>query len=259
MLRLLFSRRWWWTTLIVVAGIGLAIRLGIWQLDRHHARQESVRHIQLMQALPVLNLNTDSIPPDLKTMEYRQVTASGQYDFNHQFVLRNQARERMSGTDPGYALVTPLLLDDGQVVLVNRGWIPLDDSTPDSWRQFNQPGEVNIEGVLRASMQKGELGGGIIDPTLAPGQASLNYWNFMNLDRIQEQLPYPILGMYIEQGQGNDPEAIPSPLAEAPDLDPGEHIGFALQWFFYAGLLFVGYQMWLRKQESKTTRLGSTG
>ncbi len=102
MFRLLFSRRWWWTTLIVIAGIGLAIRLGIWQLDRHASRQTAVSHIQAVQAMPVLDLTQRPIPTDLETMEYRQVTATGIYDFNHQVALRNQVRSRMSGTDPGY-------------------------------------------------------------------------------------------------------------------------------------------------------------
>jgi surfeit locus 1 family protein len=86
------------------------------------------------------------------------VRASGVYDFEHQVALRNQARERMTGTDPGYALVTPLILENGQAVLVERGWIPLDYNTPESWRRFDEPGTVSVEGILRASMEKGEMG-----------------------------------------------------------------------------------------------------
>jgi surfeit locus 1 family protein len=89
------------------------------------------------------------------------------------------------------------------------------------------------------------------DPTLAPGQTQLEYWNFMNLDRMKEQFPYPILNSYIQQAPGDNPEAIPYPLLEPPDLDPGAHIGFATQWFFYAGLLLIGYPIWLKKQKTK--------
>ena len=138
MLRLMFSRRWWWTTLIVIVGIGVAIRLGFWQLDRNAQRQAAISHIQAMQAMPVLDLNQRPIPDDLASMEYRPVTVTGVYDFDHQVVLRNQVRSRMTGTDPGVALLTPLILDDGQAVLVERGWIPLDYNTPPSWRQFDR-------------------------------------------------------------------------------------------------------------------------
>jgi len=251
MIRLMFSHRWWWTTLIVLAGIGLAIRLGFWQLDRHSQRQSTIQQVQAMQALPVLDLNLSPLPADLNSMEYRQVTASGEYDFANQVVLRNQVRSRMSGTDPGFALVTPLNLPDGQAVLVERGWIPLDYNTHASWRQFDEPGLVHVEGIIRLSLEKGEMGSALFDPTLTPGQTRLDFWNFINLTRLKEQFPYPILGVYIQQAPGDDLETLPYRLMEQPDLDPGAHIGFALQWFFYAGLLLFGYPVWLKKQKIK--------
>jgi surfeit locus 1 family protein len=247
--RLIFSRRWWWTSLLVVAGIGVTIRLGFWQLDRNAQRQAEISHIQSVQTMPLLDLNQRPIPGDLTGMEYRPVSVTGIYDFDHQVVLRNQVRSRMTGSDPGVALLTPLVLEDGQAVLVERGWIPIDYSTPQSWRQFDQPATVQVQGVFRRSLNKGEMGSAVRDPTLTPGQTSLDYWNFVNLPRIQEQMPYPLLDMYIQQAPGTDPEALPHSLLEQPDLDPGTHIGFALQWFFYAGLLLVGYPVWLRRQK----------
>ncbi len=249
LLHLLFSRRWWWTTLIVILGIGVAIRLGFWQLDRHAQRQAAIDHIMAVQAMPVLDLNERPLPGDLATMEYRPVTVTGVYAFDHQVVLRNQVRSRMTGTDPGVALLTPLILDDGQAVLVERGWIPLDNNSPASWRRYDQPGKVVVEGIIRQSMEKGELGSALRDPTLAPGETRLDYWNNVNLPRLQEQLPYPLLDIYILQAPGPNPETIPFGLLDQPDMDPGTHVGFASMWFFYAGLLFFGYPVWLKKQK----------
>src|SRR4030065_1089749 len=252
MFRLMFPRRWWWPTLIVIAGICVAIRLGFWQLDRNSQRQASISHIKAMQALPVLDLDLRPFPPNLETMEFRQVTVTGVYDFNHQVGLRNQVRARMSGTDPGIALITPLILADGQAILVERGWIPLEYSTPASWRKFDQPGTVSLDGIIRLSLEKAEMGSALIDPTLAPGETQLDFWNFVNLPRLQEQLPYSVLNVYIQQAPGTDLESLPYRLMEQPDLDPGAHIGFALQWFFYAGLLFFGYPVWVKEQKIKT-------
>jgi surfeit locus 1 family protein len=251
MLRLMFSRRWWWSTLIVLVGIGLAIRLGIWQLDRNAQRQAFISHVQTVRAMPVLDLNQRLLPTDLDSMEYRQVTATGEYDFEHQVALRNQVRPRMSGTDPGIALITPLILSDGQVVLVERGWIPINYDTPALWRQFDEPGTINLEGIIRLSMEKGEFGSALLDPTLSPGETHLDFWNNVNLIRLQDQFPYPVLSVYIQQAPGTNLEALPYRLMEQPDLDPGAHIGFALQWFFYAGLLLIGYPVWLKKQKIK--------
>jgi surfeit locus 1 family protein len=233
-----------------MAGIGVAVRLGFWQIARNTQRQSEISHIQAMQDMPVLDLNQRPISSDLTKLEFRQVTVNGVYDFDHQVVLRNQVRSRMTGTDPGFALLTPLIMQDGQAILVERGWIPLDYTTPDSWHQFDQPGPVKIQGVLRQSLDKGEMGSAVRDPTLTPGETHLDYWNFVNLPRLQDQLPYPLLGVYIQQAPGSDPESLPHSLLEQPDLDPGDHLGFAAQWFFYAGLIFIGYPVWLTRQKN---------
>lgn len=249
MLRLMISRRWWWTTLIVVAAMGVTVRLGIWQLDRNAQRQAQIKQVLVMQAMPMLDLNLRPVPNNLITMEYRQVTVTGQYDFSQQVALRNQARNLELGDEPGFALVTPLVLPDGTAVVVERGWIPLQYSTPDSWQQFNEPGIISLQGVLRLSMTHGELGSTLADPTLAPGETRLNIWNFVNLTRLQLQIPYPILEVYIQQSPNANLNALPYRLVDQPDLDPGEHIGFAAQWFFFCALLLFGYPIWLKKQK----------
>ncbi len=259
MFRLLFSRRWWWTTLIAILAICVAVRLGFWQLDRNSQRLASISQIQTMQALPVLDLNLRPLPADLATMEYRQVIVTGRFDFEHQVALRNQVRARMSGTDPGIALITPLILADGQAVLVERGWIPLEFNTPASWRQFDEPGTVQLEGIIRLSMEKAELGSALLDPTLSPGETRLDLWNFVTIPRLQAQTPYPLLSIYVQQSPGTNLENLPYRLMVTPDLDPGAHVGFALQWFFYAALLFVGYPVWLSRQKTKTLSVSGEG
>ncbi len=245
----MLSRRWWWTTLLVLIAIGIAILLGTWQLDRQTQHQAQINQVLAVQALPALDLNARPLPDDLTSMEYRQVTVTGQYDFEHQVVLRNQARNRMTGTDPGYHLLTPLIMVDGLAVMVDRGWIPLDQNTPESWRQYDAPGTVTLQGILRSSLEKGEMGNALVDPALAPGETHLDYWNFANLVRIQQQLFYPILEMYVQQAPGSDQESIPYRAMGQPDLEPGVHMGFALTWFSLAGLLVFGYPVWLKKQK----------
>ena len=143
-------------------------------------------------------------------------------------------------------------MEDGQAALVERGWIPLDYSTPESWRQFDEPGTVSVQGILHPSLESGEIGNALIDPTLAPGETQLDYWNFANIGRIQEQLPYPILDAYIQQTPGADQESLPYRHIDQPDMNPGDHLGFAMTWFVFAGLLLVGYPIWLKKQKKSS-------
>lgn len=249
----MFSRRWWWTTLLVLLAVGVTIRLGVWQLDRLAARRADNAHVREMQAAPVLVLS-GRIDEDLAAMEYRAVEAAGMYDFEHQVAIRNQVWTQRWGDEPGHALLTPLVLADGAAILVRRGWIPARYDTPESWREFDEPGRVTVTGVLRRPLEAGEMGGGVPDPTLAPGQAGLSFWNFVNVARLQKQIPHSLAQVYIQEVPGGEDTRLP--YAEAPvlDLSDGTHLGWAAQWFFFAALLLAGYPVWLRRQTALESR-----
>ena len=249
MLKLMFSRNWWWTTLLVLAAAALSIRLGIWQLDRLAQRREFNAQVAAMQAAPAIFLYGDEGAGDLTKMEYRTANAAGAYDFEHQVAIRNQVWTQSWGDENGYALLTPLVLPNGTAVLVERGWIPAEYNTPKSWRQFDELGAIIVEGIIRLPRTKGEMGGGIPDPTLAPGEAGLEFWNFVNIDRIRQQMPYPLLSVYIQQAPSASQTSLPYRSLPEIDLSSGAHIGYALQWFFYAGLLLFGYPVYLKKHK----------
>jgi surfeit locus 1 family protein len=248
----MFSRRWWWTTLLVFGGILLTIRLGIWQIDRNFQRWSQNDHIRAMQALPVLELSIGGVQEDLDQMEYRAVRVTGRYDYEHQVALRNQVWTQDWGIEPGFALLTPLMLEDGRAIMVERGWIPAKYDTPATWRQFDEPGPLTIEGVIRVGIEKGEMGGGVPDPPLSPDRQSLAFWNFVNIRRLQEQMPYPLYNVYIQQAPDEGKTALPYPSSPQVDLSGGEHLGFALQWFFFGSLLLFGYPVYLKKQADRS-------
>jgi surfeit locus 1 family protein len=251
MVKLIFSRRWWWTTLLVLAAMGVLVRLGFWQLDRLAQRQVLNTHVKAVQAAPVLVIS-DNIPAvDLTQMEYGAVKAIGRFDYDHQVAIRNQVWTQSWGDENGYALLTPLVLPNGQAVWVERGWIPAQYNTPDSWRQFDEPGAAPVEGLIRLPLKKGEMGGGVPDPTLAPGQARLDFWNYVNIERLRQQVPYPLLPVYIQQTVADSPTPLPYRLLPKLDLNDGPHLGFAMMWFFYAILLCVGYPFYLKGQEKR--------
>ena len=246
-IKLMFSSAWLLTTCLVFLAVILTIRLGFWQLDRLDQEKIFNSHIQSIQAMPDLNLSENLIETNLTDMEYRPAIATGYFDFENQVVIRNQVWIQSWGNEIGYSLLTPLLLQNGQAVLVQRGWIPLTYDTPLSWRNFDQPGEVSIQGIIRLPLEKGEMGGGVPDPTLIPGQDSLFFWNYVNIKRIQQQLPYEILPIYIQQAPVTNEEALPYKSIPMLKLTDGAHLGYALQWFFYALLLIFGYPIFIRK------------
>ena len=99
-----------------------------------------------MQAAPALNLNALDPSTELEAMEYRAAAARGTFIFDDQVALRNQYWGIPDGpAEYGYHLLTPLLLEDGRAVLIDRGWIPGSYADPASWHEFDEPGEAVVK------------------------------------------------------------------------------------------------------------------
>ena len=242
LLRKIFSRKWWLTTLLVLLGTALCIRLGIWQLDRLEGRRTFNSQVESMRAMTPLDFNSDELGT-VEDMEWRAATVTGEYDFANQIALRNQ----YNGDQYGYHLLTPLRFA-GTAVLVDRGWIPADsNSVPDDWRKYDEAGVVTVSGQIRLGQDKPGFGG-VADALPADG-SPLWVWNNANVEMIAKQMPYPILNVYIQPDADADDEVPPIPFQPEVELTEGSHFGYALQWFTFATILFVGYPFYLRKQE----------
>lgn len=242
LLRKMFQRKWLLATLFVLAGTALCIRLGIWQLDRLAQRRAFNAEFQSARALPALDLNQEQ-PADITSMEWRPVNVSGDYDFENQVALRNQ----YNGDEYGYHLLTPLRFD-GKAVIVDRGWIPAEgNSAPAEWRKYDEPGTAQVSGQLRLGQPKPAFGG--VADKLPTDGSRLQVWNNADLERIAAQMPYAVLPVYIQPN--NDPSDTEPPIPFQPEVEitEGPHFGYALQWFTFATILFVGYPFFLRKQE----------
>jgi surfeit locus 1 family protein len=235
----MFSRAWLLATLLVFAGTAFCIRMGIWQLDRLEQRRAFNSQVETMRAMELLDLN-QNLPADIDAMEWRAVTVTGEYDFENQVALRNQ----FNGDQYGYHLITPLRFTGG-AVLVDRGFIPADgNAAPKDWRKYDEAGLVTVTGQIRLGQEKPAFGG------VADADAGrLDIWNNLNIIRIPEQSPYPILFVYVQPNEAENNTVPPIPFQPEVELTEGSHFGYALQWFSFATILFAGYPFFLRKQE----------
>ena len=64
---------------------------------------------------------------------------------------RSWSTTRCTAGRAGYQVVTPLRLDDGRVVLVNRGWIAAGATRAEPPREAPPPGRVVVVGRLNAT------------------------------------------------------------------------------------------------------------
>ena len=206
--------------LLLLAAAGFA-RLGVWQLGRLHQRR----------AANVVTLAARNAPPAILTRESsgtdalaeRRVVARGRYDPVNEIVVRGDVFEGM----PGVLIVTPLLLDrEGPAVLVERGFLPAPDAVTVDARGAEEPGEVTVRGIAF--------------PVPSGGGAPIEHggtttWRRLDLSALRTRLPYQVLPIYIRQSPDSALPRFPRRL-EAPPVDEGPHLSYAVQWFLFAGL-----------------------
>ena len=110
--------RRWIVLLAALAATLLTARLGVWQLDRAAQKNEVQATLDARMALPAL------LPAELArevqaaaAQHHRAVRLEGQWLAERTVYLENR---QMNGR-PGFFAVTPLRLEDGSAVLVQRG------------------------------------------------------------------------------------------------------------------------------------------
>ncbi len=240
----LLQPRWLLTTLLVIAGVGVLVRLGIWQLDRLAWRQEFNARVSAQLAAPELNLNVDIPVGDLYDMEYRAVVVSGRYDFDNEVLLRNQVWDGRLG----YRVLTPLQISASPwLVYVDRGWIPYEDGQLPARARYPEWGTVVVHGMIRRPQEKADFGG-VPDPTLTPGQTRLEVWNVVNLKRIGAESGLNLLPVWVQQAPDAAHSGLPYRALPEIEITEGPHLGYALQWFTFAAILGLGYPFFLRRQ-----------
>jgi surfeit locus 1 family protein len=238
----LFNRRWWWSTLLVLLGMAVLARLGFWQLDRLAQRRARNAEIAQQLALPPLSLTGAVLPDDLTSIKYRRVTALGTFDYSHQMGLKLQ---NWMGA-PGIHLITPLVIEGtSQAVLVDRGWIPIEQAAPENWSQFDEIGPVTVTGFTKLSQTLPARTDNAAQASSAEPQLE---WYRVDIGAMQSQMPYKLLPIYVLQSPAGDANAnLPYRVEPEFDLSDGPHLGYAIQWYIFSLILGTMYVFYVSK------------
>ena len=241
-----FNRRWRWLTLLTLAALAVLIRLGVWQLERLEQRRAFNARVTAQLEQPALNLSASTLTKNLTGLEYRAATVTGVYGFSQQVALRNQVYNGQLGVH----LLTPLIISGTETaVLINRGWVPAEATAPEQWRAYDEPGTVEVSGRIRLSQNQLVLGG------MFDVQGPSSAWNQVNVERIGQQIDWPLLPVYIQQTPTVAEASLPARAEPPLDLSDGPHLSYALQWFLFAVVLAVGYPVLVWDTERKAGRL----
>ncbi|CAN5698508.1 SURF1 family protein [soil metagenome] len=240
--RFVLRPSWIVSHVLVVALVVVMVSLGFWQLRRLDERQAANALIEGradQPESPVADVvSADDSTVDADAVLYRRVSATGSYAAGDEVLVRSRS---MDGA-PGSWVLTPLLLDDGTAVVVNRGWIPNDGTRERAPAEAAPPeDEVRVSGLLYPSQTRGDFG-----PT-DPADGRLATLARADLGRLQQQVAPDLFPAYVQLTASAPPGGdLPRPLGP-PELDDGPHFGYAVQWFIFSAIALGGYPLILRR------------
>ncbi len=227
----LFSARWLKYIAMAIIVIIACVFLALWQKDRRDQREQEIATITANYSADPVDVSSVLPNPTsalATTEEWTQVELTGHYSDEDTVLARN----RTVGDTPGFYVVTPFELTGGSTIAVVRGFTAEQDSVPPA-----PQGEQTVVAHLRPAQDgsEDENPQGLIraiDPARIPGMDD-GYSN-----------------VYVEaspEETGGAPEEGLTPLP-MPELDPGNHLSYMLQWFAFGIMIIIAVVISARRE-----------
>ena len=219
----------WKVCLFSVLLMPVLLRLGFWQLERAEQKRTIQQMLVQQQALPSqsvakLHQEVEAGTPVL----YRRVHARGGFDAERYWLIENRVFQGQTG----YHVVVPFTTSEGQVLLVNRGWVAGNAYREDLPNLIQPAAELSIKGVLTQPssnvLLQGEDTKGIAWP-----RVSLQ----ADIEAYSEALDVELFS-YMLQLNADDPSALTVDWRPA-NVSETKHLGYAYQWFAMSLALLI--------------------
>ncbi len=215
----------------------LGLALGFWQLDRA-AQKEALQAAMLAQTgkLPLGNAAVLALAAQGRMQEngvlYHPVHLTGVWLPSNTVYLDN----RQMDAKVGFFVLTPLQLEpQGQVLMVQRGWVPRNFEAREQLPALQTPaGVVAVDGDIALVPSKLYAPG-------APGEGPIR--QNLDLDQYRSQTGLPLEAFTVRE-LGPPSQGL---RRQWPVINFGieKHYGYAFQWFALA-LLIAGLYLWFQ-------------
>ena len=227
--------------LVTVVLVATMLSLANWQWHRHVERREFNDQVRARAAEVVRPLeDIISEHPEPEDAQWFTVSAQGTF-LSPTFQLVNVSQNGAAG----YDVVTPLALDDGRIVIVNRGFLPLSAPLPEDVAGT----EATIVGRVRVSDSKQF---GEIDNSRQSDLVEIQRIDLEILDEVIDGDVVEVSIDALESTPADDSRL--APVAE-PTLASGPHLSYMVQWILFSLCAVAAWALLLRRAivQSKTS------
>lgn len=208
----------------------LFINLGEWQLNRLDGRKANNAVIVANQNHPVQPYQTVMNRPITAAEEWLRVSLRGSFDADNQILVRYRSYDGKTGSE----VLTPFKTDQGEWVLINRGFIVRQGADP----VLTPPpsGPVEVVGYVRKTEEgKPEA----TDPVE-------NKVRLVNPAAVGAALSRSFVDGYVSMIETSPAQTGELEAMMPPALDEGPHFWYAVQWFCFSLIAVGGFIVLVR-------------
>lgn len=229
-----------------LVALAILIGLGTWQMQRLAWKEGVIARIderaRAEPSAPLAEEEWSSFDP--QAHEYVRVRVEGVFEHEAEVQIYALAPSRTRGQPlQGYAVMTPLRLESGARILVNRGFVPTELRDPEARPAPPPQGVVEIVGLMRAPEEPS-----LFMPVNIPADER---WMIRDLAEIAGARGLERVAPFWVDVEF-DPAAPEWPRAGASILDPpNNHLQYALTWYGFALILVVVFILYAREPRSR--------
>lgn len=232
--------------LLVILSLGALaalLALGTWQVQRLAWKENLIAMIEARIASDPHSLN--DIGTRLGTtgdIEYWPVSVGGEF--------RHEGERHFFAThkgQSGYFVYTPLEIDNGRLILVNRGFVPFERKDPATRPEGQVDGWQTVTGLAREAPREKPS---FIVPDNDPAK-NVFYWKDLSAMAASSGVGEPgdYLPFFIDANDAPNPGGLPAGGVTILDL-PNNHLQYAVTWYGLAAALVAVLGAWLWRRRA---------
>lgn len=221
-----------------VVAFAILVGLGTWQVQRLHWKEALIANIEnRINSAPRPLADIERQLDETGDVDYRPVSLTGtfEHDGERHFFTTWEG-------DSGFNVYTPLRLEDGRYIFVNRGFVPYELKDPAKRRNGQVAGTVEIAGLARNRLDSKP---GMFLPE---NDAARNIFYWKDLDAMAASAGLPagtrFLPFFVDAGDAPNPGGWPHGGVTIVDL-PNNHLQYAITWYGLAAALAGVVGAWL--------------
>lgn len=227
------------TTIVTVLLLALMLWMGNWQWEKGKYRESLEQTVATRKDLPPIDWAL--LPSDPGDWKYLPVRIEGHFDTQRQFLHDN----RIVNGRSGYHVYTPFITRSGEVLLVNRGWLPMGRTRQDLPDISVSEQATTIEGLVDSLPQKGV----VLADNLHQGASWPMVLQYLDIEELGAMSGYPFQDkmLWMKPGTAHG-YARQYP---AVNLQSAKNSGYAFQWYAMSlALLIIYFVVNTKKRES---------